>query len=125
MTVLNGTFGTKNGERNMGENIKVGVLGAGMMGAEIALCFASTGCKVILMDTSVDLVKKAKNRLSIVLDKAIKKEKFQASEKEKTLNLISPVENFSSIHDANLIVEAVVENIDVKKEVFNELDKVC
>lgn len=109
----------------MGEDLKVGVLGAGMMGAEIALCFAAIGCEVILMDTSIDLVKAAKNRLSIVLDKAIKKEKFEADNKEKTLNLISPVENFSSMHDANLIVEAVVEKIDVKKEVFLKIDKIC
>ena len=57
----------------MGEINGVGVMGAGMMGAEIALCFAMCGYEVVLKDSSLELVQKGKDRLAGVLDKAIKK----------------------------------------------------
>ncbi len=53
----------------MGNINKAGILGAGMMGAEIGLCFAMAGCDVVIKDQNLDLVKGAKQRLGGVLDK--------------------------------------------------------
>lgn len=109
----------------MSEEFKVGVLGAGMMGAEIALCFAMSGYPVIMKEVSLELAERGKARLQGVLDKAIKKGKFAAEEKEPTLARITPVDQYGMFGKVNLVVEAVVEDFDVKKQVLGELDSVC
>jgi len=109
----------------MGETNKVGIIGAGMMGAEIALCFAMTGHEVYMKDTTLELAQKGKDRLGGVLDKAIKKGKFQAEDKAATLSRITPMEQYEALKDVGLVVEAVFENLEAKKEVFAQLDNVC
>lgn len=109
----------------MGEEFKVGVLGAGMMGAEIALCFAMSGHPVIMKEVNLELAERGKARLQGVLDRAIKKGKFAAEEKESTLARITPVDKYEMFGDVRLVVEAIVEDFDVKKQAFGELDTVC
>jgi len=104
---------------------KVGVIGAGMMGAEIALCFAMAGYEVRLKDTSLELAQRGKDRLEGVLDKAIQKGKFQVENKAPTLNRITPTDEYKSFKDVDLVVEAVFEDIKTKREVFSELDNIC
>ena len=108
------------------ENIeKVGVLGAGMMGAEIALCFASSGFEVVIKETTLELAQKGKDRLSGVLDKAIKKGVFRAEDKDHTLSLITLTDRFDDFVDVDLAIEAIFENTEIKKQVFTELDSIC
>jgi len=109
----------------MGEINKVGIIGAGMMGAEIALCFAMTGHEVSMKETTLELAQKGKDRLDGVLDKAIKKGKFQAEDKFSTLSRITPTDQYESFKDVDVVVEAVFEDLDIKKEVFSQLDSVC
>jgi len=104
---------------------KVGVVGAGMMGAEIALCFAMSGYEVAMKETTLELGQKGKDRLEGVLDKAIKKERFQAKEKDPTLSRITPTDQYEILRDVDLVVEAVFEDSEIKKKVFAELDSVC
>jgi len=104
---------------------KVGVVGAGMMGAEIALCFAMAGYEVRLKDTSLELAQRGKDRLEGVLDKAIQKGRFQAKDKTPTLNRIIPTDKNKSFKDVDLVVEAVFEDLKIKKEVFSQLDSIC
>ena len=104
---------------------KVGVVGAGMMGAEIALCFARSGYDVVMKETSLALAQKGKDRLGGVLDKAIKKGTFQAEDKEATLSRITPTEDNDDFKDADLVIEAVFEDEKIKKEVFAQLDNIC
>lgn len=104
---------------------KVGVVGAGMMGAEIALCFASSGCKAAIKETTIDLAQKGKDRLSGVLDRAIKKGTFQGEDKDHTLSLITPTDSFDDFVDVDLVIEAIFENTEIKKQVFTELDSIC
>jgi 3-hydroxybutyryl-CoA dehydrogenase len=107
------------------DEIKVGVLGAGMMGAEIALCFAASGYPVVMKDTSLEVAERGKARLQAVLDKLISKGKFPKENKEATLAGIIPTDRYGIFEDVGLVLEAVVEDFNVKKEAFTELDKVC
>lgn len=109
----------------MNEPMEVGVLGAGMMGAEIALAFAMAGSAVVLKEINLDLAVKGKQRLDKVLDKAIKKGKFDGDRKQETLDRITPTDQYDALGQVDLVVEAVLEDLEVKKQVFLELDQVC
>jgi len=103
----------------------VGVIGAGMMGAEIALCFAMSGYGVRMKETSLDLAQKGKERLGGVLDKAIKKGTFKAEDKAATLSRIAPADQYEGLNGVDLAVEAVFEDLETKREIFSQLDRVC
>lgn len=104
---------------------KVGVLGAGMMGAEIALCFAISGHEVAMKDATLELAQKGKERLGELLDKSIQKKRFQTKDKDSTLARIIPSDNYEIFKNVDLVVEAVFEDLDTKREVFAQLDSVC
>lgn len=104
---------------------KIGIVGAGMMGAEIALCFASSGLEVVMKETTLDLAQKGKDRLSGVLDRAIKKGAYSAEDKDHTLSLITPTDRFDDFVNVDLVIEAIFENAEAKKQVFTELDGIC
>jgi len=104
---------------------KVGVVGAGMMGAEIALCFASSGFEVVMKETTLGLAQKGKDRLSGVLDRAIKKGTFQGEDKDSTLSRLTPTDKFDGFADVDLVIEAIFENAEIKKQIFTELDGIC
>jgi 3-hydroxybutyryl-CoA dehydrogenase len=116
---------TSKGGSTVSEEFKIGVLGAGMMGAEIALCFARAGYPVIVKDASLELAERGKVRLSGVLDKMISKGKFPPEKKEATLDRIHPTDQYGVLSDVNLVIEAIVEDLDAKKEVFMTLDGIC
>ena len=103
---------------------KVGVLGAGMMGAEIGLCFAVAGCTVVLKDVDQAAADKGKARLVKVVDKAVKKGRFPAEQRNATLDRIQPTGNYDPMADADLVVEAVFEKIELKETILAEVDKV-
>lgn len=103
----------------------VGIVGAGMMGAEIGLCFAGAGCKVTMMDATMELASGGKKRQGQILDKSIAKGKMDAAQKEIILGRISVTDNVKLMTDADLVIEAVVEDFDVKKKIFAGLDAVC
>lgn len=104
---------------------RVGVIGAGMMGSEIALCFANAGYDVAMHDTTLELAQKGKNHLGDILDRLIKKGKMQQDDKEQVLNKIYPTDQFEDLKDKDLIIEAVFEDFETKKKVFSQLDKIC
>ncbi len=103
----------------------VGILGAGIMGAEIALCFANAGCKVLLKDISTEAAQKGKDRLSKPLDKAIQKGKYTEEKKVETLEKIVPLGDYQGFDTADLVVEAVFENMDLKKKLLVEVADHC
>ena len=104
---------------------KVGIVGAGMMGAEIALCFAMAGYEVAMKETTLELAQKGKHRLEGVLDKAIRKGKFEAEDKDSTLTRIIPIDSYEAFKEVDLVIEAVFEDLETKKTVFTQLDSVC
>lgn len=104
---------------------KVMVLGAGTMGAGIAQVVAQGGCQVILRDIKQEFVDRGLNTISKNLDRLVSKGKMAAEEKEAVLGRIMPALELSSGQDADLVIEAVIENMDLKKEVFGQLDEIC
>lgn len=104
---------------------KVGVVGAGMMGAEIALCFARAGMETILSDVSLEVAQKGKEKQAAVLDKSIKKGKLDAALKEGILSKVTPTGDINDMADCDIIIEAVLENLKIKQDIFRELDGIC
>jgi len=96
---------------------KVGILGAGLMGAGISYVTAKAGIEVILIDVSQEAADKGKEYSSKILDKQLSKKKTTEDKKEKLLSLITPTTDYSLLKGADLIVEAVFENRDIKAEV--------
>jgi 3-hydroxybutyryl-CoA dehydrogenase len=104
---------------------KVAILGAGMMGAEIGLCFAAAGCRVLLKEPELAWAEKGKARLVTILDKAIEKGRFEAALCGETLERLVPAADYDLFDDVDLVVEAVFEDVDLKKALLGEVDQVC
>lgn len=104
---------------------RVGIVGGGMMGSEIALCFASVGVEVILKDIDLELAKKGRERSGLALDKLINKGHSKMEERETILAQIIPTDKNTSFDKVDLIVEAAIEDLETKKSIFRELDAIC
>jgi len=104
---------------------KAGVVGSGMMGSEIALCFAMAGIEVAIKDVSVDVAKKGIDNAGKALDRLAKKGNFDAGRKDETLSLMKPTDVWDIFSDVDFVVEAVFEDLEIKKDTFAGLDKVC
>ena len=96
---------------------KVGILGAGLMGAGIAYVTAKAGIEVILIDQQQDGAEKGKDYSVKLLDKALTRKKTTEEKKERLLSLITPTTDYSLLKGADLIIEAVFENRDIKADV--------
>jgi 3-hydroxybutyryl-CoA dehydrogenase len=106
------------------ETIKtVGVLGAGTMGNGIAHVFARAGYKVILRDVEQRYLDRALDTISKNLDREIKKGKLPDNEKGSVLARIVPVTDMSTISNADFLVEAVPEKLDIKRHALTEADR--
>jgi 3-hydroxybutyryl-CoA dehydrogenase len=103
----------------------VGVLGAGLMGAGIAEVTARGGYSVLLVDVSGKALEKAKVRIKASLDKSVEKGQLQASAAQDVFSRIRSSESYDELASAEFIVEAVYENMPVKKEAFKKLDAIA
>lgn len=101
---------------------KLAVIGAGQMGSGIAQVAATAGLSVTLCDVSEGLAKKGLAAVGKGLARAIEKGKLQPEEKDAVLARIKATADLSHVADADMAIEAVVENADVKKDVFRKLD---
>lgn len=104
---------------------RVGVVGAGTMGAGIAQVFAQSGFDVVMVDVSEDLTQAGLNRISRGLEKAVSKGKMGADDAEAILGRIRTSVDISSLKDSDFVVEAVFEDAGVKGDVLGKLDGVC
>lgn len=104
---------------------KIGVLGAGTMGAGIAQVSAEAGYKVVLVDVVPGAVEKAVKSMNKAWGKAVEKGKVTAEAVEKFNALIATGSDNSAFKDCDIVIEAIVENIDIKKKVFKELGEIC
>lgn len=103
---------------------KAGVVGAGLMGAEIALVYALSGREVILVDTSDEKLEAARARLSAVMDKGVSRGLCKPEDKA-ALARIEATTDLQRLADCSIVTEAVFESIDVKTAVLEQLDRVC
>lgn len=104
---------------------KVGVVGAGMMGAEIALCFTKTGYPTVLNDIKIEFAENGVKKQEAAMNKSISKGKMTEEEKAKALSLVQPSADYNDLADCDLIIEAALENLDIKLDIFKKLDGIC
>lgn len=105
--------------------MKIGVIGAGTMGSGIAQTFAQTqGYEVMLCDISEEFAAKGKVKIAKGLEKKVSKGKLEASVAKEVLEKIKTGTK-EICKDCDLIIEAAIENMEIKKKTFEELDKIC
>jgi 3-hydroxybutyryl-CoA dehydrogenase len=104
---------------------KVAVIGGGTMGNGIAHVFAQSGFDVVLIDQSADLLDKALGVITKNLGRLVKKEKITQEDADAALAHITKSTDLGDAKDADLVVEAVFEDRDLKKKIFTELDEKC
>jgi 3-hydroxybutyryl-CoA dehydrogenase len=103
----------------------VGIVGAGTMGQGIAIACAAAGLDVLLADRSPDLAARGLEEIAEVLDRDIAKWRHTASEKKAILGRVRPVDGLPPLEAAELVIEAVPDDIGLKVRIFEELDRVC
>ena len=106
----------------MGTNLKIAVIGSGTMGSGIAQVAATAGCKVHLYDTNHTVLEKSKINLENSLAKLVEKAKIDETEKNRIINNISYATSFAELSHSDLVIEAIIENLDIKRKLFSELE---
>ena len=104
---------------------KVAVIGGGTMGGGIAMNFANAGLSVVVKEISDEALEKGLGIIQANYDNTVSKGRMTADARDACMKLISGTTNYDEISDCDLIVEAVFENMALKKEIFQELDKVA
>ena len=104
---------------------KIVVFGSGMMGLDIAQVFAKKGYDVVVRDINDEIIQKAEARLNKALDKQVSKGKLDEAGKAAIVGKMTFTTDLNLAADADLVVEAAIENLDIKKSIFADLDKIC
>jgi 3-hydroxybutyryl-CoA dehydrogenase len=104
---------------------KVLVIGAGTMGAGIAQLCAQQGLEAVLTDISLDLSEGALKKIAAGLDKRIAKGKISEADKTDVLSRMTAAGDLSPAKDADMVIESVIEDLEIKKKVFAELDSLA
>ena len=102
--------------------MNVGIIGAGTMGSGIAQVAATAGCNVQLYDTNKNALDKAKTALEKILLRLIEKGRIDVDEKSRIQNNISYTDSLKDLANSDLTIEAIIENLEIKKSVFSELE---
>jgi len=103
---------------------KVGIVGCGLMGSGIAQVAAQSGYETTVREISQDLVDKGLRKIEGFLLKGVEKGKMTQEEKEKTLSRLKGTTKLEDLKDSDIVIEAVTEKIDLKKEIFKTLDRI-
>ena len=103
----------------------VGVVGCGLMGSGIAQVCAEAGYDVIVREVSGDLLKKGLGKIESFLARGVEKGKVTAEKKAEVLGRLQGTTSLEELSGCDIVIEAVVENLDVKREVYQVLDRVC
>lgn len=105
--------------------MKIFVLGAGTMGAGIVQTFAQSGYEVIMRDIEERFVQRGVETITKNLEKSVQKGKLSEEEKNQILGRIKPTTDMNLVKEVDLVVEAAIENMEIKKKIFAELDVIC
>ena len=103
----------------------VAIIGAGTMGGGIAMCFANVGIPVKLLEVSEDALERGLGIVRKNYAITVSKGKMSEADMEKRIALINGTTSYDDLSDVDLVIEAVFENLDLKKEIFAKLDSVC
>ena len=101
------------------------VVGAGTMGLDIAQAFCTAGYPVTVYDMTDEIIARSAARLEKGLAKRVEKGKITEEQKNAVINGIEFTTHYDNAHEADLIIEAIIESVDVKKTVFRNLDSIC
>ncbi|MGD9034082.1 MAG: 3-hydroxyacyl-CoA dehydrogenase family protein [Desulfobacteraceae bacterium] len=104
---------------------KLGVLGAGVMGNGIAQVAAQIGLEVVMRDIEDSFVERGMKGIDKFLSRSVEKGKLEAKEKDNIMGRIKGTTDMADLKDVDFVVEAVIEDLDLKKKVFKELDELC
>lgn len=104
--------------------IQVGVIGSGSMGSGIAQVAATAGHEVLLYDNNPKALKRAAQNLQRIMDRLVEKGRLKAGEAEAILGRIKYVDTTYAYQEVELVIEAIVENLDIKKGVFDQLEDI-
>jgi len=103
---------------------KVGIVGAGTMGGGISMCFANAGIPVTLVDAKQEALDRGLATLRKNYDRSVTRGSLKPEQMEQRLALIQPTLDYAALADADLVIEAVFENMALKKDIFRKLDAV-
>jgi 3-hydroxyacyl-CoA dehydrogenase len=101
------------------------VIGAGTMGGGIAMCFANAGIPVTIVETGRDLLQKGLDRVAANYRATVSRGGLSADEMERRIGLITGVTELDAVGSADVVIEAVFEEMDLKKRVFSDLDRLA
>ena len=104
---------------------KIAVMGGGTMGLDIAQVFARSGFDVIVRDIRDDIIQASQARLNKGLDKLVAKGKLDEAGKKAITDKITFTTELAEVADVDLVVEAALENLEVKRDIFSQLDALC
>ena len=104
---------------------KIGVIGAGTMGHGIALVCAKNGYDVVMRDIEQKFVDNGMAKINKFLGRSVEKGNLSEEEKNKILNKITPTTKLDAVRDCDVVIEAILEDVNLKKNLFKELDAVC
>lgn len=103
--------------------MNIGVIGSGTMGIGIAQVAASNGCNVFLFDANASQTEKALQNLEKILTRLAEKQKISFEESEQIFNRVKFCTELKDLKDSDLVIEAIIENKEIKTKVFSELEK--
>lgn len=101
------------------------VIGAGTMGGGIAMCFANAGIKVTLIETQQAQIDNGMNRIAAIYDMSVKRGSLTQERRDQRLALITPAVGLQAAATADIVIEAAFEEMGVKQQIFEELDRVA
>ncbi len=104
---------------------QVGVIGCGQMGGGIAQVSAQSGYQVTVTEVNEELLSKGLAAINTSLTKAVEREKITPQDKEATISRIKSTTSMKDLGNCDLVIEAAIENLELKKKIFAELDKIC
>jgi len=104
--------------------MKVGIIGSGTMGSGIAQIASTNNCEVVLCDTNEAALEKAKAKLQKIMNRLIEKGRLDNEEAQRIQNGISYTTDLQQFENADLVIEAIIENADIKKTVFKDVENI-
>jgi 3-hydroxybutyryl-CoA dehydrogenase len=109
----------------MGKIETVAVIGGGLMGSGIAEVSAKAGYDTLLREIDQNFADRARGRIEKSLGKAVDKGKLEAADRDAALGRLTCVTDLADLADADIVIEAVTEELPLKREIFGELDRLC
>ena len=104
---------------------KVGVLGCGLMGSGIAQTAAQSGYEVVVREINQELLDKGLGKIRDFLSKGVEREKLSQTDMDETLSKIAGTTELSDLSDCDIVIEVIIENMELKAELYKELSEVC